>query len=239
MSINIKCTLLILFSLTLLALAGGCERPPKQVPLPEQPPKAAVLEFTGRAEGWPPQPKGVTDIALVPWEEIPGSLTDSLEAEIRQAALRDTRVRELLGDRFAYISTDEIELEKDRRRDPSQPLATRVTFFSHTNNVAVEVRMLGLNVENVARRQEYQPPEGSDEIATAIDLARRDDRLRDKVQGLNAAAILTFLGQGQPGADHRVLYVTFSKEEEDLPRYFALVDLTEGTVLSAGPLTER
>lgn len=235
MIINIGRMLLILFVLT---LAVGCQQKIKQRQLPEEPPKEGVLEFTGPEEGWPPRPKDVTNVKEVPWEEIPGSLTDSLEAEIRQAALQDTRVRELLGDRFAYISIYEIELDKESERDPSKPLATKLTFFSHTNNVAVEVRIQGLKVDAVTTNERYQPPEGDDEIKEAIELAQNDSRLREEIKGLKANAILAFIAENQPGFGHRVLHVSFLQEEEDFPRFFAMVDLNDQKVLSAGPVPE-
>lgn len=236
MSIKMEQTLLALFVLALVMLAAGCQ---EKRALPEKPPEVHAIEFTGPEAGWPPKPKGQTNVTEVAWQEIPGSLTDSLEAAIRRAALQDTRVPNLLGARFAYISTDEIEPAEKRSRLPSEPLVTRVTFFSHSNNVAVEARLQGLRVDSAKTKEGYQPPEGKDEIEAAIALARRDDRLRDKVPNLSGDAILAFPEREQPGYGHRVLYVTFSIEEEDLPRYFALVDLTEPTVLSAGPITGR
>lgn len=232
-------TVLVLTLLILVVLVAWWWWERRQPRLPAETPQAPVLEFTGPAEGWPPSPKGATNVTLVPWEEIPGSLTDVLESEIRQAALQDPRVRELLGNRFAYISTDEIEPEKEQKQDASQPLATRVTFFSHANNVAIEVRMSGTTVENVTKREEGQPPEGQDEIKAAIALAQRDQRLRGKLQGLIGSAILASLQAGQPGYGHRVLDVTFTREGEDVPRYFALVDLTDRRVLAGGPTAAR
>lgn len=226
--------LMVLLVLLLLPLAGECQRPPKrQLPVP---PEVHELEFTGPEEGWPPRPQEQTNVTEIVEEEIPGSLTDALEAEIRQAALDDKHVQKLLGDRFAYISTDEVESVKGRDRGPSDPLATRVTFFSHTNNVAVEVRMRGVEVESVQRKEGYQPTEGPDEISEAIALALSDRRLQGKVEGLNGDAILMILPKGKPGYGHRVLYVAFSQEEEDHALYFAIVDLTHRTVLSAGPV---
>jgi hypothetical protein len=170
----------------------------KKKPLPKKPSKVAKLEFTGPKEGWPPRPKGYTNVKKVPWKEIPGSLTDALEAQIRQAALQDKRVRDLLGERFAYISTAEIEPAKNRPCKPTDPLPTRVTFFSYTKNVAVEVYMNELKVEKVKRKKKYQPPEGDDEIKQAIALAQSDDHLRDKVQNLTGDAILIPTAKDRP-----------------------------------------
>jgi len=214
----------------------------------QEPPSPPKLEFTGPDAGWPPRVKGATNVRIVGWQEAPGSLTDQVEARVRRAAERDARVRRELGERFAYISADEIEEGKGRRRDPARPLAVRVTFFSHSNNSAVEVTIRGGVVEGVARRPDDQPPEGVGEIAAAVALARRDSRLRGKVQGLTGHAILVSPDQGEPGYGHRVLTVTFRKraadvtvrrDAEELPRYFALVDLSDQKVLAAGPFLIR
>lgn len=232
----------LLCFLTMLVVGGltTCG-PGKKVrgTLPSTPGETPRIEFTGEEAGWPPQPKGAINVTRVVWEEIPGSLTDELESRIREAALRDARVREALGNRFSYISTDARELEKGRLREPTQPLSTRVVFFSHTRNVALEVYMLGTAVENVTIREGYDPPEGKEEIDAAVALAESDPRLRGQLEGLTGAALVAFPQAGQPGYRHRVLDVTFTREGEDLPRYFALVDLTDQKVLVAGPTSAR
>jgi hypothetical protein len=207
--------------------------------LPERTPEVNRLEFTGPREGWPPKPRERANVTHVPYREIPGSLTDALEARMRRAAVSHPQVRALLGSRFAYISADEIEPDKGAPRNPSAPLAARVTFFSHANNVAVEVRMLQTQVQGARRRAGYHPPEGQDEIRLAVNLARRDSRLYARVRNLEGNAILAHPRQGQPGYGHRVLYVAFSRADEDRTLYFALVDLTAQQVLSAGSAGRR
>lgn len=228
--------------LTALLALGACRENKQEAKqeIPSKPPAAPALEYTGPDQGWPPRVKGASDVRLVPWEEIPGSVTEALEGELRQTALQDPRVRQELGERFAYLSADEIEGEaKEQKRDPARPLAVRLTFFSHSHNTAVQVTMRGRVVETVARRLGDQPPEGPDEIKVAIALAQRDARLRGKLQGLAGNALVAFPTEGEPGYGHRVLDVTFTKEGQDLPSYFALVDLTEQKVLTAGPITAR
>ena len=158
-----------------------------------------------------------------------------MEVQLQQAALADARVRQLLGERFVFISADELDLGKTGRPQATAELATRLTFFSHTNNVAVEVGMLGSKVENVKSRKGYQPPEGAEEIDLAVQLARRDSRIREKVANLEAGALVAFPQKDEPGYGNRVLYVSFSKSGEGLAYYMALVDLTTQKVLAAGP----
>ena len=218
------------------ATLQGCQKPERHTALPDKPPQIAELKFGGPEGGWPPLPIGAQNVTLVPWSEVSVTLTGPLEVQLREAALADAQVRRLLGERFAFISVDELELGKTGGPQTTAELATRLTYFSHTNNVAVEVRMLGSKVENVERRQGYQPPEGAEEIDLAVQLARQDSRIREKVAGLEAAALVAFPQKDQPGYGNRVLYVSFAIAGEGLADYMALVDLTTQKVLGAGPV---
>jgi hypothetical protein len=207
--------------------------------LPREVPEVPVLEFTGPEEGWPPSPRYQEKVSQVQTEQIPGGLTDALEQHIRTIAARDERVLALLGERFDYINTVATEWGKDRRPNPSQPLATRLTFFSHTNSVAVEVQMLGLRVRSACNRPGYQPPEADGEIKEAIALARADKRLETEVRGLNADAILLPRDAEELGYGERLIWVVFTdatKSEAEKPALFtATVDITNQRVLNARP----
>lgn len=207
--------------------------------LPREVPEVPVLEFTGPEGGWPPRPLYQEKVSQVRAEQIPGGLTDALEQHIRTVAAQDKHVQALLGERFDYINTDELDRGKDRRPNPSQPLATRVTFFSHTNNVAVEVRMLGSRVRSACNRPGYQPPEGDGEIENAIALARADKRLETEVRGLHADAILLPRDAEELGYGERLIWVVFTdaaKSEAEKPALFtATVDITHQRVLNARP----
>ncbi len=230
-------TLLTITIAVLLPLLGlACKPKSQQVTLPEKPPQVVRQEFTEKQEGFPPKVKGRTNVSAVAVQELSTSLTDSLAVQTRDAALQDTRVRDLLGARFAYITVDEIEPEKGQTVNAGAAPITRVTFFSYANNAAVYARMNGLKVESVTKAEGFQPPEGREEINTAIALASRDDNLRSKLQGLTGHAILSYTPEGQAGYGHRVLRVTFRQGDEDVPRYFSMVDLTDQKVLSAGAL---
>ncbi len=231
-------TITITLLLTLLGVA--CRKPrPQQAVLPEKAPEVVRQEFTDKQEGFPPKVKGRTNVKALAAQELSTSLTDTLAAQTRDAALQDARVRELLGARFAYITVDEIEPEKGQTVNPGAGLITRVTFFSYANNAAVYVRMNGLRVESATKEEGFQPPEGREEIKAAIALASGDNNLRGKLQGLTGHAILSYTPQGQAGYGHRVLRVTFRNGDEDVPRYFAMVDLTDQKVLSAGAMGQE
>jgi hypothetical protein len=205
--------------------------------LPRKVPQVPVLEFTGPEEGWPPGPRYREQVRQVQAEQIPGGLTDALEQHIRTVAAQDRRVQALLGERFDYINTDAIEWGKDRRPNPSQPLGTRLTFFSHTNNAAVEVQMLGLRVISARNRPGYQPPEGEGEIKEAIAIARADRRLKKQVRRLHANAILLPRKDEELGYGDRLIWVVFTdptESEAEKPALFtATVDITSQRVLDA------
>jgi len=241
MRIKIKGFLLLSLPLlwgSVLALAW---RNPSTDPLAqEKPPTLHKLEFTGPEAAWPPRPKDQTNIKEVVSESIPGSLTDALEASIRSAAERNASVRQLLGSRFAYIGIDEIEPDKGKPRGPNDPLVTLLTYFSYSNNTAVEVQMRGEGVVLPTSRKDYVPTEGPDEVNEAISLARQDLRLRDKVAALKEVnGILVEIPKGQVGYGNRVIEVFFGSENQDLPAYHALVNLTTRNVLVAEALLPR
>jgi hypothetical protein len=214
--------------------ATGCHRADKTHTLPNEIPTPPRITFTGPSEGWPPRPQGRTNEVEVPYTLRQGALTDARTAELRQAALQNAQVRAALGERFAFITAAEVEPDKQNPQAAAAATEVRLTFFSYSTNVAVQVLMRAREVEKVERREGYQPPEGAEEIKAAIELARRDPRLREVVQNMQATAILTYVQQDRPGYGHRVLHVSFSAPGDDVPRYFALVDLTEQKVLVAG-----
>lgn len=229
----------LLLSSTMLIGATGCHpRPyPGTAPrLPDKVPERPAIVFSGTSEEWPPRPRGRTSETDVPTTVREGALTEALGLHLRLLALQDARVRSALGERSAFVAAAELEPDKDRPLVPPGALPIRLTFYSYSNNFAVEVLMSGRGVESVRRREGYQPPEGAEEIEAAIALARRDERLPSAVHGLDATAIVTERQPGQPGYGHRVLHVSFSVPAADAPRYYALADLTDGNVITAGPV---
>lgn len=224
---------LLLCLLAVETVAEAQTRSDRRRPLPAKQPTPPVLEFTSPAEGFPPEVKGATNVRILEWRFHPGALTDEAEAQARERALRDTRVRRLLGDRFAYIGSDEIEPEGKRRRRPDEALPLRLTFFSYSRNAAVRVILTPRRT--IARAdlvKGYQPREGREEIEAVAALVRREARLRDLTQGLFATGLVVEPGSGRPGHGNRVIHIVFTKGDEDLPRYSAIVDLTEQKVLA-------
>jgi hypothetical protein len=207
--------------------------------LPKAPPAVIPLEFTVRGEGWPPKVRGAEQVRRLHAQEAAGALTDELGRQLCEIALRDTRVRDTLGDRYVHIHSDAVLSAKGSRADCSGPLQTRLTFYSYDRQTVTEVLMKGPQIQDVLSREGYQPAETEEEIQEAICLARSDPCLRDRVQLLGASAILY---QGPAGGDgvgngHRTLWVTFfdaADTEDEKPALFsAAVDLVDRVVLHA------
>lgn len=234
MRTNIQYRWLAPIALLCVLLSEGCKQRPERPQLPAEAPKTPTLEFTGPEQGWPPRPKNITNLKEVPWQPIPSSMSDSLEAALRQTAAQDARVRDLLSTRYAYIGADEVERDKEAAVDTAGARSYRVTFFSYTRNAAVEATVQSSKVMDARIVEGYQPREGAEEVRQAIALAKRDSRLRGKLEGLEAAALLVYQPEGMRGTGHRILHVTFTKTNEDFPSYSAMVDLTDQKVLTAG-----
>jgi hypothetical protein len=142
----------------------------------------------------------------------------------------DPALSNLLGERF--------EVLRSQSRGPQKPIGPptgKVTLYSYTMNRAVDVHvqadaaqpMAGTVARVVVREEGYQPPESANEVQHAVQLAA--DKIGAGVTGLESSAILT---PDPQQIHHRVLYVTF--RQNDLPRFWALVDLTADKVLTNG-----
>ncbi len=202
--------------------------------LPAPPPPPQALEFTGREAGWPPQIKGAANIKVLPTEQVPGALTPAFALRLGEVAEASPAVRRSLGDRFAFIEADLVEADKISDQHPLEQRLARATFYSYSRNVAVRALVRGGDVLEVTDVEGYQPPESPQEVEQAVKLAREDSRIRDAVRDLEGRALLTEVGEGKPGAGHRVLYVSFLPRGSARTEVMALVDLTDGRVLDAG-----
>jgi hypothetical protein len=198
-------------------------------------PQPSRLRFTGAHEGWPPRPADQKEVKPIHSADLLGLPREELIEEITQAASHDERVRAVVGERYAHLHTDLLAFGKRQSREHTEQPRTRVLFYSYTHRLAVEVTMRGTQVLDVFPLRGFQPAEGWDEVQAAIEIARRDERLRARVEGLDGHGILLPLSEEQ-GKDHaRLLWVTFtelSPADEELPAlYAAIVDLIEQTVV--------
>lgn len=206
--------------------------PPPEIEDPDSP------DFTGPSKRWPPKPREVTNLIQLPFSGNPEGIPEDIRSKQRQVALSDSRLKTELGNRFSYVSVCKTSSGKVPSNSPE--IKTRVTFFSHANNKPVQVEMEGLKVVSLKLRPTgYSPPIGRDEKQKAIDIARNDTRLKDKVGTLTIDVIRYAPGSDRFGG-HRVILVTFSKGDDPNPLYTALVDLTDEVVQSVnGPIVVR
>jgi hypothetical protein len=232
----------LLLALSIVVLVACSElKPSSSSPVSADPVPGPVafaipaLEFTGLEEGWPPRPKGrlnekaidtsgLKDLAAA--SKVPGPKVGALRATVQ----KDPGLSNLLGERF--------EVLRSQSRGPQKlmgPPTGKVTIYSYTMNRAVDVHLqsdaaqavAGTVAKIVVREEGYQPPESANEIEHAVQLAA--DKIGGNAKNLEGGAILT---PDPQHTNHRVFYVTF--RQKDLPRFWALVDLTADKVVANG-----
>jgi hypothetical protein len=225
----------IVLSILLLLITAACRTSYRQ-PLPAPIDAAATVNnarFSGPSEGWPPRPTGNTNVQVV--ASTPGPLTEEMVPGLRAVAEANAEVRAALGARFAYVSSGLAEPEK-QAATAVRPF--RLIYFSHDRNVGVDVRLDRDRVLSVSDMR-YQPPAGQEEIALAVEIARRDPRLREAAANLQGEGIRLDPQRGQPGYGNRILYVAFSRPESEHTEYGAIVDLTRQELLSFTTVGKR
>lgn len=212
-------------------------------PLPAQVPLRHVLEFTAdeSPEHVKPTMAGTITDASVSRSPSPGRQLSATDiASLRKAAEADPRVSSLLGARWGFIDADPTPPKSKVSFGCCRASArfARLTYFSYSQNVAVDVRMKDGSVLEAVRVEGYLPPEGPQDVARGIELARGDQRLSGKVQDMRGHGLLMQPDRGffrnDPGYGHRVIWITFSQGVGGDPKYWAQVDLTEDRVLDAG-----
>lgn len=214
-----------------------------KTPLPAQVPTKHVLEFTADESPGHIKPKmaGSASTAVVTRStNLTASRSASEIAGLRKTAEADSRVTSLLGTRWGFIDADPMppkgKVSFGCCRDSAR--FTRLTYFSYSNNVAIQVEMKDALVLQASRTDGYLPPEGPQDVQRGIELARADQRLSGKVNDLQGHGLLMQPDRGffknDPGYGHRVIWITFSQGVGGDPKYWAQVDLTDDRVLDAG-----
>ncbi len=276
MRVNRRYPHLTVFALTLLIFAGGCalfsdrrgpygpQDPETNVPktsLPKPLGKSDIksLQLSGKAEEGHARPKvgaSPTAPSVSASTTVTAALSPEEEDELQKAAAKDPRVIELLGQRYFFIEGHPFDEHRRKGKECCAPAPSqvRLTFYSYSNKVAVEVRMKDKAVVSATRREGYMPPEGEQEVKEAAELAGKDSRIKDQVQGLEAHALLwepeggllpSILGEGwsgffnDPGYGRRVFLVTFERGKSGKPLFWAIVDVGEQKVLRAGEEPKR
>jgi hypothetical protein len=200
-------------------------------------PAKPLVEFEHEA-GLPPVIKGrkVTATQLE-FKAAPDVLTTEAVASLREAALKDPRVKTALGARFFFLHAGPHDESKEAPvKAGAAPV--RLRFYSYSADRAVQVDMAeGKVLRVVPMRKGYQPPESPQEVQAAAEILRRDKRYTSALEGLFVRGILT-----PSPRRHRELYLLFFKGE-GLTRgpvlFDAVVDLSAGRVVSARPRSRK
>lgn len=187
--------------------------------------------FAALGDEWPPQPKSMRNIV---WNDISPVLDRMAELRANNdVALRNAQVQDALGERFAYIGTEEMARKGNMGRTD-----VRNTYFSHTYNQTIEVMVEQNQVTDIRTMDasEYQPPLAQEEIDEAIEIARAyfAEQGVARVAELQGFTILTYPGEGE-GIFHnnRIGYVSFHPDSDTPPEFVAWVDLTEQVVVES------
>lgn len=229
-------------------LSNAQEREPTPSVLREDiPPELRVLQERGlKLEGprvrfqgkfnFPPKLKGFATESSFQPDIKPGRRASVAEArtKFRDIAVHIPRMKELLGERFALLSSGWLEIEKDQEeRSDAEADRYELVFYSYSNNqvVTAVATSTGELVDTSTRTVDVQPPESREEIDAAAAIVRAQKYHGKATKGLAVRGIQTE-GKG----DHRTLYLTFYKENSKRAVYEATVDMTAGKVIFARPV---
>ncbi|MDH5699262.1 MAG: hypothetical protein OEZ41_04785, partial [Nitrospirota bacterium] len=163
-------------------------------PLPAQPPQLTELLLELPPEGGPRRPVDGMSSTTLSSQGPEIIIVERDQPALRATAEQDPAVKTQLGDRFTFITTEEVPADRclvtvqvddtansraTERVSASDASAYRLTYYSYTHNVAVHVCMENNRMSSVQRdpREGYQPEEGDEEITAAIELARADQRI--------------------------------------------------------------
>ena len=187
--------------------------------------------FTGVGVVWPPQPKGIEDIDILPADEQ--SLRSAALSQAEEVALRAPEVLQALGNRYVFLGSESLVRKGDENNRSFQN-----TYFSHANNKTVMVTLNAASVEEVTTiaPRDYQPPLNEQEVVDAIAIARAafDADGIERVSELEGFGILALpITEMSTFFDERMVYVSFHANENDFPELVAWVDLTTQVVTAS------
>jgi hypothetical protein len=200
--------------------------PPRLMPEAEFPP---VIEPPLRELGQFPGLYPLEDWELVASEPLDEEPRTELARRAMRAALSDDRLSSILGDeRYATIG---VTFREDKEQGAEKVIAV---FFSYQANRAVEVH-LSADAEQVLEviEADYQPAPSDEELAEAIALARRDERVGPRVNDfMRGTAILRIATDpASPLYGRRCFDVGLGCADERSPRVRVTVDLSTEMVV--------
>lgn len=191
--------------------------------------------FTKIGGDWPPQPKNMENIVWLQ-DDNASRLKSRSDTDDLAASLSADDVSEL-GRRFTFIGTKS-SVEKDATLSQQT-----MTFFSHSNNMTVDVKVSQGDVNDVEQitPSKYQPPLSAEEVKSAVNIAREsfENEGFSQVKQLKGYGILAFKSSSDLTSenggfyDTRVAYVSFHAHIDARPEFVAWVDLTEETIIKS------
>jgi hypothetical protein len=193
-----------------------------------------VVEPPLRGQPVPPAPQGITE-----WEPVASDAPSSATVSPAQldraaaAALTDDRVTEALGEGAHQVIGSSVVARGEKGAGED---AVLFVAYSYSEDKAIEVLLDAGSLEVLdVSRSDAQPAPVDEEIEGVVALAREDARLAAHVGDLRGVALLSAPSDPlDPRSGHRCFDVRFAGDDERLPRYWALVDLSAGEVLRAG-----
>ena len=161
------------------------------------------------------------------------ALRDAFDAEASNAVLQRSlafpKVRERLG-RCRHVV---IGVSRRDDKDAGKARSFLLVAYDYSANVAIEVSLDGKGELTGIADAGYQPALVQVEVERAIEIARSDDRVANRIGGMIGMAI-PYEGANGEWASRRVVEVLFGCRSERLPRLRAWVDLATESVLHAG-----
>lgn len=191
------------------------------------------VDASGNRGTWPPQPSNISKTGVLVGNFAPQSLEGLQTAEIEEAVLSSPAVVAALGSDYTLLDVN-IASDKGGNQRPEAML------FSYSNNVTVHAWLTGDNQvrHELIAPQDYQFPEGKEDIDRSIRLARQAlvDQGFSKAMTLGAHSMLTFPKRDAEHSFHdvRMMYANFGPGDGTEPLYAAWVDLTNNVVVESG-----
>lgn len=185
---------------------------------------------------WPPQLDGMSNQQALP-STARSRARNSVLAAARSSLLNNPEVREALGPTISEYNAT--------LGDPKGDATASFVYYNYSSDQTVEVTLKrdGSIALQTFDASQFQPTENSDDIASAINLAKTTLESGGYITaGLTGTAMLAYppANKTQNLSDifypQRVLYVTFGSGDGELPDYSALVNLSTATVSEFGTI---
>jgi hypothetical protein len=154
---------------------------------------------------------------------------DRLQA-LQKMAARAPAVKKLLGEKFIPIGVRVAEDAKEKTR------TTIATFYSYSNQTAVEAVLTGSGRLVRCDDFRYQPAATDEEIAQAVSIARRSLRKQDGWSDDLSAGVIAVTDDEPTSRDYgrRLMDVRFFRPDERVAQFMALVDLEKAKINRSG-----